>query len=208
MNNLTVSAREIVKNFNRRAVLRNISFHVSSGESLAVTGKNGSGKSTLVKIVCGLLTPTSGVVGYECDGAAWSIDIMRRSLGLVSPYLQLYDEFSASENLTIISTIRNNVHPSADRAGELLRQFSLWDRRNDPVRTFSSGMKQRLKYVAALLHDPTLLVVDEPTANLDDEGTEAVRAVFSSQLARGVLLVATNDEREAGWCMKRIHVGL
>jgi len=205
---LIVEASEIVKNFNRRAVLRNISFRLSMGEALAVTGKNGSGKSTLVKIVCGVLSPTKGSVSYHVEGKPWSPEELRRTLGLVSPYLQLYEEFSAEENLELISTIRNNVHPSRERSEELLRTFSLWERRRDPVRTYSSGMKQRLKYVVALMHDPMLLVLDEPTANLDEEGVEAVKSVLAGQLQRGLLIVATNDEREAGWCSKRVHVGL
>ena len=178
------------------------------GESLAVTGKNGSGKSTLVKIVCGLLSPTKGTVSYHVEGKPWSLEELRHTLGLVSPYLQLYEEFSAEENLELISTIRNNVHPSPERSEELLRAFSLWERRRDAVRTYSSGMKQRLKYVVALMHDPMLLVLDEPTANLDDEGIEAVKSVLAGQRNRGLLIVATNDEREAAWCSKRVHVGL
>lgn len=206
MTMITLSAEGISKTFNRRTVLNGISFSVSSGGSIAVTGKNGSGKSTLLKVLAGLLTPSSGRVSYALDGVGRPIDALRGRLGFVAPYLQLYDEFSALENIHLISRMRNGRVPDKDRGRHLLEMFGLWPRRDDLVRTFSSGMKQKLKYVVALSDDPAVLLLDEPGANLDTDGLQAVERILDGLRDR-VLVLATNDEREAQRCGQRIHLG-
>ncbi|HLA69181.1 MAG TPA: ABC transporter ATP-binding protein [Bacteroidota bacterium] len=208
MNLVTIRAAGIGKNFNRRTVLKDITFSLSSGESLAVTGKNGSGKSTLIKVLAGLLSPTKGKVEYELSGAAVDLDGLRPTIGLVSPYLQLYDEFTALENLLILLRIRNNSTPAPADIEKIFRTYGLWERRDDVVRTFSSGMKQRLKYIVALAHAPSIVMLDEPTANLDEDGCRVVHDTVQSLQTDTLTIIATNDEREASWCKKRIHVGV
>ena len=197
----------IAKVFSRRAIFRGISFSLKRGDSLAITGRNGSGKSTLVKILCGVLTPTKGRILYTVDGKNLTIDDAKDQLGLVSPYLQLYDEFSGLENLELLSRIRSNNFPTGERAVDALQLVGLWDRRKDMVRTYSSGMKQRLKYAFALLHGPAVLLLDEPTSNLDAEGVDVVKRVVESQKSGGILVVATNDAAEARWCAQEVHLG-
>lgn len=208
MRNILMKAERVTKSFNRRNVLRDISFALAPGDSLAVTGKNGSGKSTLVKILAGVLSPTSGQIFYESSGKRLNQDEIRPYVGFVSPYLQLYDEFTAVEILDIINRIRMTGVADKTRRRNLLEQFNLWGRRDDAVRTYSSGMKQRLKYVAALEHSPAILLLDEPTSNLDEDGINAVRAVVADYGKSGVLVVATNDAGEAGWCSQEIKVGI
>jgi heme exporter protein A len=186
-------------------VFRDISFALSPGDSLAVTGKNGSGKSTLVKILAGLLSPSGGSVTYETSGVRLSHDEVRPSLGFVSPYLQYYEEFTAVEILSIIARIRSS-DPDPARRRPLMEQFNLWERKDDVVRTYSSGMKQRLKYVVALEHSPSVLLLDEPTSNLDEEGIRAVRTVLAEYATSGVLVIATNDASEAAWCAGQVKV--
>jgi heme exporter protein A len=188
-------------------VFRDISFSLSRGDSLAITGRNGSGKSTLVKILCGVLSPTSGTVQYAADGKVLTLEHARDQLGLVSPYLQLYDEFSGIENLDLLSRIRSGGASSDARVEEVLGIVGLWERRNDLFRAYSSGMQQRLKYAFALLHHPPVLVLDEPSANLDADGVRMVEEVIQDQKRSGLLIVATNDEDEARWCERRIHLG-
>jgi heme exporter protein A len=203
----SVTVAGIAKVFSRRAIFRGISFSLKGGDSLAITGRNGSGKSTLVKILCGVLTPTEGTVQYTLAGRNVPIDVAKDQLGLVSPYLQLYDEFSGLENLELLSRIRSNNFPIDERATDALNLVGLWDRRKDMVRTYSSGMKQRLKYAFALLHRPAVLILDEPTSNLDAEGVDVVKRVVDAQKSSGIVIVATNDALEARWCAEELHLG-
>ena len=196
----------VTKEFNRRVIFRDISFFVSSGESVAITGRNGSGKSTLLKIICGLLSPTRGTVEFSEDGRSRKAEDMRNLLGFVSPYLQLYEEFSGVENLELLGRIRGDREHGSDCTKELLSRVGLWERRNDMVRTYSSGMKLRLKYAFALAHTPAILVLDEPTSNLDAEGEQMVRLIVEQQKTTGILIVATNDVEEARLCSSVVEL--
>ncbi len=121
---------------------------------------------------------------------------MYQHVGFVSPYITMYEEFSGLENLTVFSRIRNLRNGSEEDPEKLLKTFGIYERRNDEVRTYSSGMKQRLKYAAALLHRPEILVLDEPTANLDEEGIGVVRNTMQAQTESGILIIATNDKED------------
>ena len=188
---VTLAGTKLQKLFNWRVIFRDISFEVSQGQTLLVTGRNGSGKSTLVKIISGVLTPTSGKVTIAAEGHGGD-DARADLVGLVSPYLQMYDEFSASENVQFALAIRG-LKPDGGRVDELLNRVGLYERRNDAVRTYSSGMKQRVKYAFALAHQPPVLLLDEPMSNLDAEGIFIVRDIMSRQRNEGILVVATND---------------
>lgn len=184
---VTLQAAGVGKTFNRRRVFENVSFSLATGQTILVTGRNGSGKSTLVKIVCGVLTPTSGTISF-IDGE----EKRRQSIGMVAPYLQLYEEFTARENLALAVSIRGQK-PDHVAIDDLLGWVGLRSRIHDQVRGFSSGMRQRVKYALALIHRPPLLLLDEPMANLDADGLAMVRRVMNEQRNRGMLLVATND---------------
>jgi heme exporter protein A len=171
----------LAMSFNRRAIFRDVAFRIGVGQTLLVTGRNGSGKSTLVKIIAGVLTPTRGTVRRGATG-----------LGLVAPYLHLFDEFSARENLSLGAGLRGELYDAA-RGDELLARVGLNPERPDPIRTYSSGMKQRVKYAFALLNRPETLVLDEPMSNLDHDGTDMVRGVMAEQRKTGMLIIATND---------------
>lgn len=188
---MRIEGRGLRKVFNRRVIFRDVSFVLGEGEVLLVTGRNGSGKSTLVKIISHVLSPTAGTVVFALDGVPVK-GMVARHVGLVSPYLQLYDEFTAAEHLRFAMTIRG-LRPDPGGADDVLRRVGLHHRREDPVRTYSSGMKQRLKYAFALLHRPPVLLLDEPMSNLDAEGVAMVHGVMEEQRGRGVLVVATND---------------
>lgn len=207
MSAMTLSLTGVTKEFNRRSIFRDISFSLASRESLAITGRNGSGKSTLVKIICGLLSPTRGGVEYTLEGKRLVQDEISNHIGLVSPYLQLYDEFSGEENLELLSKIRSGRALHDGRIDDVLKNVGLWDRRRDFVRTYSSGMKQRLKYAFAVMHEPDLLILDEPTSNLDADGIEMVKRTVNEQLTGSILVVATNDAEEAMWCSRKLTLG-
>ncbi|HTP13498.1 MAG TPA: ATP-binding cassette domain-containing protein, partial [Bacteroidota bacterium] len=118
----------------------------------------------------------------------------------------LYDEFSATENLFLLMRIRGVRDRRVDLIEALLKRFNLWNRRDDAVRGYSTGMKQRLKYIFALMHSPALLILDEPTTNLDEDGIKVVEEIVGEQKRSSLLIVATNDAAEAGWCDKVIKL--
>jgi heme exporter protein A len=199
-----VEGMGLKKAFNQRTVFADVSFVVRHGETLLITGRNGSGKSTLVKIICGVLTPTSGKVSVHCEGPGGD-HVIRRLIGLVSPYLPMFEEFSASENLSLALRIRG-LSPDHERARSLLIRVGLDADNADDVRTYSSGMKQRLKYAFALLHEPPILVLDEPTANLDYEGVGLVHNIMQEQRSKGLLIVATNDPGEVNTFERQVNL--
>jgi heme exporter protein A len=194
---MILTAKDLKKVFNRRTVFKDISFEVKSGEVLSITGPNGSGKSTASKIICGLLSPTSGEIALTNDGKKIERDEIHEYIGFVAPYLELYGEFTALENLQIEAKARGLKWKDTSKLDEILELVGLFNRRKDELRSFSSGMKQRLKYAAALVHDPSVLVLDEPTANLDIAGTDMVFALVDKFRRDKIVVVATNDEKEA-----------
>ncbi len=210
MKHFELIVQDLGKHFNRRSIFRGLTFSLALGDSLAITGKNGSGKSTLSRILAGVLSPSSGFVQYSSEGSAIQEERMKDAVGFVSPYLNLYDEFTATENLFLLSMIRTNQNSLETRVDDVLRRVGLWERRNDQVGIYSSGMKQRLKYAFALLHTPPMLILDEPTSNLDNDGVKLVKDIVRAQKKIGILVIATNDSREVRWCEKKIvlNVGL
>jgi len=188
---LHIAGTGLCKVFNRRQIFSDIQFQVSQSERLLITGRNGSGKSTLVKILCGLLTPTAGSVAIH-----WGHEVLEverpGAIGLVAPYLQMFEEFSSIENLELAASLRGYPFDRG-RAEHLLGCVGLDVKRKDPVRSYSSGMKQRVKYAFALLHQPPILVLDEPMANLDADGVAMVRDLMEEQCQERILVVATND---------------
>ncbi len=207
MEKLEVRGNDVKKAFARRTIFDRIKFGMTCGDGLAIIGRNGSGKSTLVKIIAGVLSPTSGSVDFIVHGKAMKMEERYRVVGFVSPYLQLYDEFTGIENLRLVSHIRG-LDITAERLDRLLEQVNLLQRKNDEVRTYSSGMKQRLKYALALLHRPPILILDEPSSNLDDEGVAVVQSIMERQKQEGILVVAANDAEDIRLCDKVIDLNM
>lgn len=207
MKKITLQSENITKIYNRKTIFKNVNFTVNEGMAFAITGKNGSGKSTLVKILCGVLSPTKGAISLSINDLSITYPDYYPHIGLVSPYLNLYEEFSAEENLHFIKKIRG-LDSSTDGFGdELLKEFGIYDHRKKEVKNYSSGMKQRLKYCAALIHQPALLVLDEPSSNLDEYGIAAVRNRMNIQRKKGALLFATNDKDDLQFADNIYEIG-
>jgi heme exporter protein A len=207
MNSISITANGLSKDYNHSSIFKDISFSLSSPASLSITGKNGAGKSTLSKIIAGLLSLTRGSITYSVNGKQIGIEEFKHHIGFVSPYLNLYDEFTALENLQFLSHIRSTTQQNSKRIKEMLTLVGLWNRKDDIVGTFSSGMKQRLKYAFALLHNPAVLILDEPTSNLDIEGIDVIWQIILEQKKSNILIIATNNNEEAHWCAQQIQVG-
>ena len=199
MSSIILKAESLKKQFDRKIVFHDLGFVVHAKEGLGVTGRNGSGKSTLVKIVSSILSPTAGEVRLEHDGTSVQKEKLYRHVGFVAPYLQLYDEFTAWENLHFVRRVRG-LNAVDSILEHLLEKVNLIDRKDSYLRTYSSGMKQRLRYAFALLHEPEILILDEPTSNLDVEGIDLVHEIMQEQVGHGILVVATNEERDLLHC--------
>lgn len=194
---LSLVADNLGKRFGARVLFRRLSFTLEGGQALAVTGANGSGKSTLLRMLAGVLAPSQGAVRLCVQAGEVPPEARPLHAGLVAPYLNVYDDFSARENLAFLARARR-LPDATHRIEAALALVALEARADDRVRTFSSGMKQRVKYAAALLSEPPLLLLDEPTSNLDAAGLAMVERVIAHQRAQGrLLVVATNNPEEA-----------
>ena len=202
--NLRLIIDGLAKTYPGRPVFSGISTQVEEGHRLVITGPNGSGKSTLIRTLCAFTRPTSGKVTLEMDEKRISGIEIRLFIGLVSPDLVLYDELTAFENLSFFAGVAG-YHISKNELRNRLGDFGLEKRGDDLVGSYSSGMKQRLKYCLALLRDPKLLLLDEPTANLDDKGKELVDKIIKSH--QGIVVVATNEKAELEYGDQVIRLG-
>jgi len=192
--------------FGPRWLFRDLSFELGPGEIMAVTGSNGSGKSTLVRILAGVLTPTRGKVAFWLNGSEVHKDDRARRVALVAPYLHLYDGLTLEENLRFVTKVR------ADRSRapiqQLMERVTLADRAGDLVGTFSSGMKQRARFAVALAAESELLLLDEPSSNLDAAGVELVKQIIDSEVGAGrSVVLATNSREEREWCERSLAIG-
>ncbi len=185
----------VSKRYGARQVLHNIVADMSLGDVLLVTGHNGVGKSTLLRILAGLQRPSTGVVTYMCDGMVIEPNAVRLVIGMVGPDVHVYRELTAREHIEFIADVRGlELNAAAQR--ELLGNVGLGGREEEFVGGFSSGMQQRLRYALALLHQPPVLLLDEPTTNLDQAGIAIVDRIIAEQRTRGLTVIATNDPRD------------
>lgn len=189
--------------FGRRRLFDGLSVEVVPGAPLAVVGANGSGKSTLLRILAGLLAPTVGEVRLEVEGRTVAPEDLPIRVGFVAPALQLYEPLSARENLAFLAAARRFPDASA-RVDATLARVGLGARADDLVGAFSTGMRQRLRIATALLHDPPVLLLDEPGATLDAAGRDLSESVIA--LPDKIVVVATNDPAEAALCPRRVEL--
>ena len=172
-----IELRKLTKAFGSKVALRGVDLRVEAGESLVIFGPNGAGKSTLIRILSSLSRPTGGRVLIGGLDLATHADGIRRYLGVVSHAPLLYDSLTAEENLRFFAQLYGMKDP-APRIAEMLERVGLTARRNDLVRTFSRGMVQRLAIARALLHDPQVLLLDEPDTGLDPQAAEMLHGLL------------------------------
>jgi heme exporter protein A len=183
---------DVSRSYGRRWAVSRVSLQCHAGEILALLGANGAGKSTLLSIAATLLVPSTGRVRYGEHDAA-STPELRRRIGLVGHDLYLYPELTAAENLTFYARLYELPHV-ASRVDAALGRAQLTSRRDDPIHRFSRGMRQRLTLERALLHEPRLVLLDEPFTGLDDASTSALVDRLTDMRTRGcIVLVATHD---------------
>lgn len=199
MINYSLEAQQLNKSFGRRLIFNDLNFKFDKPDVYGISGPNGSGKSTLVKIIAGIISASKGKVIHLLNGKALAEENLHNHIGFVSPYLVLYEEFSTLENLKIFADVRGTEF-NKDRVDYLLNKFLLFKRKDDLLKTYSSGMKQRVKFIFALMHFPQLLVLDEPTSNLDEEGKSSVYEIVKEEAKTNIVIIASNERNDLELC--------
>ncbi|MGV8038719.1 MAG: ATP-binding cassette domain-containing protein [Thermoanaerobaculaceae bacterium] len=203
---VTVRFDGVVKRFGRQKVLAGVSGELRPGRVLVVAGPNGSGKSTLLNILAGLLRPSRGEVRYLDGESPLPRDAWYPRLGVAAPDMALYEELSALENLRLFARLRG-YYEGDGPLGTLLEELGLAAAHHDRlVGAFSSGMRQRVKLAQAALHRPAVLLLDEPSANLDEDGHARVGRLVERLMPATAVAVATNDPREMAWGDAKIEL--
>ncbi len=188
-----IEVRKLVKRFGLKNVLRGLDFSVQPGEFVALLGPNGAGKTTFLRILASLSKPSLGqvkIAGYKLPDQSAAV---RMRLGVVSHMPLLYNDLSAEENLQFYGRMYNLAKLEA-RINEVLEMVGLAARRKDLVRTFSRGMQQRLAIGRAVLHDPDVMLFDEPYTGLDQDASEMLDGVLRSVAAEGRTVVMTSHD--------------
>ncbi|MBV6396719.1 MAG: ABC transporter ATP-binding protein NatA [Anaerolineales bacterium] len=188
-----IEVKKLVKRFGMKAVLRGLDFNVQPGEFVALLGPNGAGKTTFLRILASLSRPSLGdvnVAGYRLPNQAAQV---RARLGVVSHLPLLYADLTAEENLDFYARMYG-IPDAPSRMTEVLQMVGLEARRRDLVRTFSRGMQQRLAIGRAVLHDPEVMLFDEPYTGLDQDASSMLDEVLKSVAAQGRTVVMTSHD--------------
>ena len=202
-----IRCEHIEKRFGYRRVLREVSFSVAAGEVLSLLGANGSGKTTLLRIIASLDRPDKGEVWLGPVPLSTASHEIRRYVGVVAHAPLLYDRLTGYENLRFFARLYDLEEPQR-RIEQLLQTLDLWRWRDNSVRTYSRGMAQRLAIARALLHDPPVVILDEPDTGLDRESLKQITELIGQlrERDRAVLVTTHSMERAVAWADRVVEL--
>lgn len=193
---MSLTVRGVGHKYGYRRIFSNVELTLLPGEILAITGANGSGKSTLLRILAGVLQPTDGEAELISDGQCIPKELHPLNVGFVAPYINVYEDLTLRENLTFILRVRSIVE-QMEHIESVVAEVGLSDWIDTLVSTYSTGMQQRVRFAAALLHRPRVLMLDEPMTGLDSKGRAVFRRVISrAQEAGHLVAIASNSKNE------------
>lgn len=201
----SLSVTNLSKHYPGTLLFKDMTFRMEPGDVLAVTGWNGSGKSTLLRIIAGLVRPSAGNVEMFHQDEPVPKEARRRLLGMAAPAFSLYDELTAIENIKFFCKVRG-VPYDCKKNLNLLERMDLVEHDHKICGKYSSGMKQRLKLIQAILHEPPLLLLDEPGSNLDTKGMNIVEDIILKQRQFGMTIIASNEKREVDYADRIINL--
>jgi len=203
-----IKVENLTKKFGDITAVENISFDVGESEIFGFLGPNGAGKTTTIRILATLISPTSGKITIDDRDIKSDSDYVRSIIGLLTESPGMYEKLSAYENLDYYSSFYDI--PADRRRSNIekyLKMFDLWDRKDDPAGTFSKGMKQKLTLSRALIHEPKILFLDEPTAGLDPESAHMVRTFIENLKEEKItVFLCTHNLEEASRLSDRVCI--
>ncbi len=201
---MQIALEGIGKRFGRDWIFRDLTFTFEEGKRYAVTGPNGSGKSTLLRVVAGHLSPSKGKVSFAVGGQPLDVDEVYARVAWAAPYIELIEEYTLDELLRF----HQQFKPFANgvRTAEALELIELTHARHKQIRNFSSGMKQRLKLGLALLSEVSLVLLDEPTTNLDEAGAQWYHDMVRRFGEGRTIVVASNVPADYAFCESEVHI--
>ncbi len=201
---IKIQLEEAAKRFHYEWIFKNLNLNLDTGDSLAITGSNGSGKSTLLKCISGAIPLTSGKISYLKQNQSISDSEWYSHLSIAAPYMELPEEFSLRELLQFHFKFKNCI--SGFTTEQIIAILYLEEHADKPISQFSSGMKQRVKLGIALFSDVDLILLDEPTSNLDKKGIDWYQRLIAEYKTNRTILVCSNDIREYEFCSQKIKL--
>jgi ABC-type multidrug transport system ATPase subunit len=201
---ISITLNQIGRRFNRDWIFRRVDCAFTSGESYAILGPNGSGKSTLLQILNGSLTPSAGTINYFFEGMPVDVEQVFQHLSFAAPYLELIEEFTLAEMIDFHFKFKK-YKTGMDKAA-VINLLNLPGSMHKLIRYFSSGMKQRLKLALAFCADTPILMLDEPTSNLDTQGVDWYLNLVQQFALNRLTVVCSNQEHEYSFCKHRLSI--
>ncbi|HAL82318.1 MAG TPA: ABC transporter ATP-binding protein [Mucilaginibacter sp.] len=202
--NYKISLENIGRRFNRDWIFRGIDYTFQSGKIYAILGPNGSGKSTLLQVLNGSLSPSTGKIDYFFEDKPVEIDAVYKHLSLAAPYLELIEEFTLSEMVDFHFKFKT-FKSGTDKEG-LIDLLAMPGSKNKLIKYFSSGMKQRLKLSLAFCSDTPMLMLDEPTSNLDSQGVDWYLSMVQQFAQNRLTIICSNQEHEYSFCDEQLNI--
>lgn len=195
---IKLSIRNLSKNYSNNEVFRDLNVKHNGGK-MGIAGSNGAGKSTLLRCLSGLISPSSGTIVWSINAGNYPPTEISSFLGFAAPYVELYEELTARENLDFIKNLRS--HQPCDNIPDLIIRFEIERFADSLYGKLSSGQQQRVKLAAAVIHRPSILCLDEPGTNLDEDGHAIVKRMADHCVDNGgIVILASNQPHELQLC--------
>ncbi len=202
---MQITLNNVGKRFNREWIFRRFTYQFCSGKTYAITGANGSGKSTLLQVIAGSLTHNEGTIEFKNNQLTTDNEQLYSHISIAAPYLELIEEMTAKEMLHFHAQFKPLINSLS--IDEILQTAGLQNATNKQIRYYSSGMKQRLKLAQAFFSNTPILLLDEPTTNLDADGVALYHQLIKNYTADKLVIVSSNDKQEYEFCEEVIGIG-
>lgn len=200
---LQLEVKNLSKKFLRGYVFKNFTYQFHSGNSYAITGSNGSGKSTLLQILCGYMMPSQGNISLKEEGLEIAEESQYKFFSISSPFMELIEEYTVAEHILFHSKLKPMLVNNGNEIGAV---FQLEKELNKPIKYLSSGNRQRVKLALAFCTNSKIILLDEPTQNLDNRGLDLYLQAIEKYTKQRLVIVSSNDAREYGFCNETIKM--